>query len=189
MATAKPTLTEAKIRDTSKAMLQAWNDHSVEGILALLTDDVLWSDPGLTEPAHGKEAVAAHLRDVFKAFPDLHLPVEDVHMFPSVEQQANVATWTLTATMTGPLEMGLPATGKRVRTRGATVSRFRDDEVCEYTSHWDSLDFLQQLALLPKTDGLGFKAIIMADVLADKATDLAGKATDVAGKALKAVRR
>lgn len=182
MATTKSTLTEAKLRDASQAMLKAWNDHDVEGILGLLTDDVLWTEPSLTEPARGKEAVGAHLRDVFRAFPDLHLPVEDFRMFPSVEQQAVAATWTFTATMTASLEMGLPATGKRVRTRGATVSRFRDEKVSEYTAHWDSLDFLQQLALLPRTDGLGFKAIVMADVLA-------GKATDLASKAIKAVRR
>lgn len=181
MATAK-TLTESKMREDAQAMIKAWNDHAVEGILALLSDDVLWTEPGLIEPARGKDAVGAHLRDTFKAFPNLHLPIEDVRIFSNEEEQTNVVTWTFTATMNAPLEIGLPATGKSVRTTGATVSRFRDGKVSEYRTYFDSLDFLQQLSLLPKTDSLGFKALVMAEVLA-------GKAGELAGKAVKAARR
>lgn len=181
MATTKSALTEAKIREMSKSMLQAWNDHDVPGILTLLSDDIIWREPGLPEPARGKEAVDSHLRSLFKAYPDFHLPVEDFHTFPSVEQQANVATWTLTATMTGSFE-GLPSAGKSVRTSGTTVTRFADGKVVEYTSYFDSLDFLQQLGLLPKMDSLGFKALVMTDVLA-------GKAVELADRAVKAMRR
>ncbi len=176
MATPKSTITEARIRDVAKAMMKAWNDHDVDAILAHLTDDVLWAEPSLEEPIHGKEAVAADLRDTFKAFPDLHFPMEDFHIFPSAEQQANVVTWTLTATMTGPLEMGLPATGRPVRIGGTTVSRFHDGEVSEFTTYYDSLDFMQQLGLLPKTSGIGFRALVLADFLALRAGALAGRA-------------
>lgn len=164
------TMTEGEMRAVSEAMFQAWNLHDVEGILEHLTDDVVWSEPTLEESARGKEATAAGLKDTFTAFPDLRFLVEGFHLFPSVEQQACVATWTLMATMTGPSQVvGVPPTGKSVSISGTNLSRFRDGLISEYTTHYDSLDLMQQLGLLPATNGLPFKAVVMADVLAGKA--------------------
>lgn len=163
------TMTETQMRAVSETLFQVWNTHDVEGILEHLTDDVVWAEPTLEEPARGKEAVAADLKDTFTAFPDLRL-LEDFQLFPSVEQQASVATWTLMATMTGPSQVaGVPPTGKSVRISGTTISRFRDGLISEYTTHYDSLNFMQQVGLLPKTNGLPFKAVVMADILAGKA--------------------
>ena len=49
------------------------------------------------------------------------------------------------------------------------MAHFRDGLLREYTLHYDSLAMMQQLGLLPKSTGLGFKAIVMADVMAVKA--------------------
>jgi hypothetical protein len=40
---------------------------------------------------------------------------------------------------------------------------------------YDALDFMQQNGLLPKSDGMGFKAVVMADVLAGKAKKALGR--------------
>jgi hypothetical protein len=56
-----------------------------------------------------------------------------------------------------------------VRVVGSTICRIRDGAVSSWTTTYDALDFLQQNGLLPRSDGVGFKAVVMADLLAGKA--------------------
>jgi steroid delta-isomerase-like uncharacterized protein len=183
MATPGTSTTEARMREVGDATFTAWNDHDVDRILEYLTDDIVWKDPSLATPLHGKEAVAADLKDTFAAFPDMRFDEGDFHMFCDTELGLCLVTWTLTATMTGSFETtGLPATGKPVKASGVLVNRFRDGLVSEYTNHFDSLDFMQQLGLLPKSDGMAFKGLVLADVLAVKAEPLVERAR-------KAIRR
>lgn len=176
---AKPT-TETRMREVAEVTFKAWNDHDVDTILDYLTDDIVWSDPTLVGPLRGKADVARDLNARFAAFPDLHFAEDDFHVFYDVKLGQCLVTWTLTGTMTGFFETtGIPATGKHARTSGVLACSFRDGFVSEYTNHWDALDFLQQLGLLPKTDGLAFKSLVMADLFAVKAEDLAGRARKV----------
>ncbi len=85
------------------------------------------------------------------------------------EKQSGVSTWSMVGTMTGPLDNGVPATGRSVRIRGANQVRYRDGLISEYATYYDSYDLMQQMGLLPKANGLGFKALVMADVMAVKA--------------------
>ena len=175
MATSKP-MTEARLRAIADELFEAWNDHDPDAILDHLTEDVVWMEPTLDAPIRGKEAVTAHLRDTFTAYPDLRLLEDEFHVFPDVAQSASMSTWTVTGTNTGPSkETGLPATGKSVRFSGANFARMRDDRISEYVLIYDALDLLQQVGALPKSDGLGFKALVMADVVIGKATDRAMK--------------
>jgi steroid delta-isomerase-like uncharacterized protein len=175
MAQPKTPITDQRIREITQLAYQAWNNHDADAIADLLTDDVVWTDPGLPEQLRGKEAVVTYLKDVFKAFPDMHFPAEDFMAFPDASKGMDLTKWTMTATMKESLDIGLPATGKSVRTSGVVFSRYRGDKICEYTNYYDSLDFLQQLGLLPKSDGLPFKALVMADVLAGAVIDRASK--------------
>lgn len=164
-----PQLTEAQMRVLGDELLDAYNRHDVEALIAHHTDDVVWTEPTLPTPAHGKAEVAAALRDTFTAFPDLQVPRDGFRLYPDVEDQSAVVTWTLVGTMTGALQNGVPATGRTVRMSGANLARFRDGLISEYSFYYDSLAMMQQLGLLPKSTGLGFKAIVMADVAAGKA--------------------
>jgi steroid delta-isomerase-like uncharacterized protein len=145
-----------------------------------VTDDIVWSDPSLVETLRGKDDVAADLKATFAAFPDLRFVEDDFHVFCDAKLGMCLVTWTLEGTMTGSFQTtGLPATGKPVTASGVVVNQFRDGLVSEYTNHWDALDFLQQVGLLPKADGLAFKGLVMADALALKAEELAGRARKV----------
>ena len=162
-------LSEAEMRALAGELLDAYNRHDVEALLEHHADDIVWTEPTLPAPARGKVAVAAALRDTFTAFPDLQVPGDGFRVYPDAEDQSAVVTWTLVGTMTGPLQNGVPATGRSVRMGGANLARFRDGLISEYTFYYDSLAMMQQLGLLPKSTGLGFKAIVMADVAAGKA--------------------
>jgi steroid delta-isomerase-like uncharacterized protein len=169
MATTDTPLTEAQMRATADKLLEAWNLHDIEGILEHLHPDVVWTDPTLEAPAHGKEAVRTVLKNTFTAFPDFHVPTEDFEIYPDAKTQTGVATWTISGTMTGRLDTGVPATGRSVRIRGANQSRYRDGLICEYNQYFDSYELMVQMGMLPKATSLGFKALVLADVMAGKA--------------------
>jgi steroid delta-isomerase-like uncharacterized protein len=169
MATTQSHLTEAQMRATADKVLEAWNRHDVEGILEHLHPDVVWTDPTLEAPAHGKEAVRAVLTNTFRAFPDFRVTPEDFEFYPDAKTQTGVSTWTFSGTMTGPLDTGVPATGKSVRMRGADQGRYRDGLLVEYTQYYDSYELMHQMGMLPAATSLGFKALVLADVMAGKA--------------------
>jgi steroid delta-isomerase-like uncharacterized protein len=185
-ATEKP-MTMTKIRSVADSMVQAWNDHDIEAMLEHLTDDVVWAEPTLEEPIRGKAAVAAHVKDTLGAFPDLMVLEEDFHLFADTDDASAVTTWTLKATNTGASkETGIPATGKEITLSGTNLFKFRGDLIKEYVLVYDSLHLLQQLGALPKSDGLGFKALVMADIMAGKAAEQAGA---LVGRARQAMKR
>jgi steroid delta-isomerase-like uncharacterized protein len=180
-------MTKAQHHAIADELFKAWNDHDVQGILEHMTDDVVYMDPTIEKSAKGKEAVRAHLEDNFIALPDLRFDPEDFHVYVADDESSSIATWTLKGTNTGPSkETGLPATGKEVTISGTVLSRFRDGKISEYAIVYDGLDFMQQIGALPRTDGIGFKALVMFDVMAGKAADQAGKATQ---RAVKVIRR
>ena len=172
MAATHTSLTEAQMRAAADKLLEAWNLHDIEAILEHLHPEIVWTDPTLEAPAHGKEAVRAVLKNNFTAFPDFHVPAEDFEIYLDAKTQTGVSTWTFSGTMTGPLDIGVPATGKSVRIRGANQSRYRDGLISEYTQYFDSYELMHQMGLLPKATGLAFKALVLADVVAGKATKI-----------------
>ncbi|GAA6524394.1 nuclear transport factor 2 family protein [Intrasporangium sp. DVR] len=172
MDSTKKPLSDAALRSFAKAHFDAWNAHDVEACIALMTDDVVYEDPGFESAAHGKAEVAARIRAIFTAFPDIHFPEEMAHVHTNVDDAECVLTWTFYATMTGDLvapEGKMPATGKKIQVSGASFNRFRGDLLSHFTMYYDSLDMMVQLGFLPKTNGLGFKAVVLADLLAGKA--------------------
>lgn len=169
MTTTQSHLTETQIRGVAGELLEAWNLHDIEAILEHVHPDVVWTEPTLEEPAHGKEAVRVALKNTFTAFPDFHVSAEDFEVYVDTKKQSAVGTWAITGTMTGPLDTGVPATGKSVRIRGANQSRYRDGLISEFTQYYDSYELMEQMGLVPKANGLGFKALVLADVMAGKA--------------------
>ena len=95
---------------------------------------------GVEEPLRGvgpwKELMAGFLR----AFPDLHLTVED-----QLVQGDRVAfRWHATGTHTGPLGAA-PPTGKPVALDGLIIDRLAGGKVRERWEQWDQSVMLQQL--------------------------------------------
>ena len=83
-------LTEAQMRALSDEMLGLYNRHDVVAWVERLTDDVVWTEPTLPEPARGKPAVAASLTRDLRGCPDLQ--VRDLKQYPDVEGQTAVVT-------------------------------------------------------------------------------------------------
>lgn len=167
-----PSMDEQQLRDLAHDLLKAWNAHDVAAIGGHLSSDVTWTDPALTEPIHGREEAVAHLTDTFRVFPDLHLDEDTFRVLVDTATSMVATTWTSTGTHRGSSKgLTLPPTGRTIELSGATVVRLRGSRICDYEFHYDMLDLMQQLGALPRTDRLGFKALVMADLVVTRAAD------------------
>ena len=159
-------MTVEQLQQIAAEQIELWNAQDVDGIAARLTDDVVWSTPAKT--TQGKTAAVEDMRETFVAFPDLRFEATAVEVFCNRDASAMVSTWSATGTMTGPLQ-GVPPTGRTGTLTGMTLSRFTDDKIREYRITYDGLLYLQQLGLLPATDSVAFKALVMGDVMVGRA--------------------
>ncbi len=90
----------------------------------------------------------AMAREERAALPDMRMAVN--HMV--AEGDMVVVHWTVWGTNTQP-GMGLPATGKPVRTSGMTLFRFRSGKISEEWNAWSMLSVLKQVGLLCPPQG------------------------------------
>lgn len=167
MVTESATTTLERMKEVGERMDQAWQAHDVEGLIACLTDDVVWTDPSLGRLT-GKTAVAAGLRELFAAFPNMAWDQEkSVALF---DPEAGIAAveWFAAADMTGPFQ-GAPATGRHETTAGMNVMRWRGDLICDYRFYYDRVPSLEQLGILPRLDGVVMKGVALATVSSGKA--------------------
>lgn len=86
----------------------------------------------------------AAAREERQAVPDLQMVVNEM----VAERDLVVVFWTASGTNTQP-GMGLPATGKKIKTSGMTLFRFKAGKITEEWSVWDMLSVMQQVGLIP----------------------------------------
>lgn len=127
-------------------MLGAWNDRSVDTFLSHCADDIVWQDPAVPEPMHGKEAAGEYFSSWMTAFPDMH-----ANQINRVIGEDTVAAEVIFGgTNTGPMQMGedtIPATGKTVSAKGAYFARVRDGKLAEMHTYPDLAGMMMQLGL------------------------------------------
>ncbi len=56
-------------------LLAVWNEHDTTDLAELVTEDVVWIDPILNEPARGINGVRQFMENSWRAMPDLHFDV------------------------------------------------------------------------------------------------------------------
>jgi len=99
-----------------------------------------WPGYGTT-PAEGKRALA----DFIKAFPDLHLTIDDV----ITQGNKVVIRSTMSATNTGEF-MGMPPSGKRVTDIGGIdIVEVKGSKLGDHWGYVDTTSMMTQLGLLP----------------------------------------
>lgn len=98
--------------------------------------------PGFPPGIEGKRQFLGML---LNAFPDLHITIEGELI---AEGDYIAERWTLEGTHQGEL-IGIPATGKRVKVAGMSISRLVDGKQVEHWSVMDQFGLLQQLGVIP----------------------------------------
>ncbi len=102
-----------------------------------------------TTPEGTKRAIDLFL----KAFPDVHLTVEDM----IAEGDKVVTRYTSRGTQRGAF-MGIPPTGKQMTVSSIIVARFANGKIVEEWGLDDQMGMLQQLGIIPALFGLVFLA-------------------------------
>ena len=124
---------------------KAWNTGT-DAVLEYVTDDIEYWDVTLAEPIRGKARYADYCDGFFAAFSELNFTMRE----PVIHEGDRVAEpWAFTVVNTGPLWIGLPATGRPIETEGTDIFEFRDGKVCREHSYYDVLNSLRQLGLWP----------------------------------------
>ena len=120
---------------------EVWNDGRMETIHELLSpDSVARGQRGAEAEIRGPEEFEKFVREIRGAFPDIKVKVEDV--FGAGDKV--VLRWSATMTHTGD-DLGFPASGRTVRSRGITIATIVDGKIVEGWDNWDQLGMLEQI--------------------------------------------
>lgn len=130
--------------------LAAWNGCDTGLIAELITEDIVWRDPALPEPAVGVPAVQEFMRTSFRAMPDLRFADSDpAHLSVAGDQIA--WAWTMQGTMSGAIDPpGFAPSGARVQIDGVDLWTMRDGRIARYRAFYDLTELLRQLGIMPQ---------------------------------------
>ena len=136
----------------------AWSSDT-DAVLGFVTPDVEYWDVTLDEPIRGRDAYAEYVDGFFKAFTEIEWSQRE----PPVEEGRRVAeTWRLQAVNSGPLWIGLPATGRALDVMGTDIFEFRDGLIMREHSYYDVAASLRQLGMLPTAGSPAARAVFGA---------------------------
>ena len=121
-----------------------WSSHDLDRLLSIHTDDVVLEDVARVSAFNGKAALRAYAEAFFAGYPDVTF--ELTSRFATGGQGS--AEWVMRGTHLGD-RPGLPATGKHVEVRGASIFDFADGQIRRCTEYWDMATMLKQLGLMP----------------------------------------
>jgi ketosteroid isomerase-like protein len=113
--------------ETLERVLDGFNRHDLDAIMAFFADDAVLEMPRGPDPwgtrIVGKAAVREGLASRFAGIPDVHYS-EDRHF---VCGDRAVSEWLLTGTTTA---------GERIAVRGCDLWEFRDGQITRKDSYW-----------------------------------------------------
>jgi steroid delta-isomerase-like uncharacterized protein len=138
-------VTTVDIEQLATAYGDAWNEHDLDGIMALHTDDTTFQlyVPG-GEPVAGRTAVRAAFGAFLEQLPDMHFATRHLH----TGSDSWVLESRLTGTVAGSIEVEgerVPAPGERVDVACVDVFEVRDGLVASKHTYLDAVSFLRQL--------------------------------------------
>jgi steroid delta-isomerase-like uncharacterized protein len=140
--------------------LAVWNEHDTTDLAELVTDDVVWIDPMLVEPAHGVEGVRKFMESCWRAMPDLHFDIIGPRCFAD-DAPVLIVPWKMTGTYLGQSgPPGFAPTGRRVDVDGVDVYTFRGHKIAHYVAYYDNSAVARQLGILPASGSWGEKVFV-----------------------------
>ena len=106
------------LRGFAEGYVAAWNAGDPQAVAACATEDVVWTDPALAEPARGRAEVAEFAVASLTAFPDLRF---DEPGDPAMVEDGSAAyvPWVMSGTNSGPIDPpGFAPTGRSISITG-----------------------------------------------------------------------
>ena len=122
---------------------EVWNEGRTDVIYEVLSPDgIARGQRSAESEIRGPKEFEKFVHEIRGAFPDIKLSVEDI--FGAGDQV--VVRWSAVMTHTGDA-LGMPASGRTVRSRGISIARFLDGKIVEGWDNWDQLGMLEQIGV------------------------------------------
>lgn len=125
-----------------RAHIAAEKAGDVDGLIASFNGRAHYDFAAVGQVLDTNEAVATEFRLMREAFPDITMAIDHEHH----GDDAVVLEGRLVATHRGPW-MGVPATGRRVEVRVASIFHFDGDRLTNETLYFDTATFAHQLGV------------------------------------------
>jgi steroid delta-isomerase-like uncharacterized protein len=124
----------------------AWNDHDVQTIVSMHTDDSVFENHVTGDVNIGRDQIASAIEGIFSVFPDLRFETRRAY----IREDLVVQEWTARGTHEGTMTRSgieVPPTGRKVEYKGMDVIPIRDGLVARKDVYSDSVTLLRQLGL------------------------------------------
>jgi steroid delta-isomerase-like uncharacterized protein len=123
---------------------EACASHDVGKIMSDYADDCFYENLASGVVKKGKKEISEYFHELFVGIPDVKFETRSV--FFSSDQSC--WEWVMTGTHSGDLP-NLPATGRTISVRGATVAEIRGDKISRVSDYYDRATVLRQLGVIP----------------------------------------
>ena len=124
----------------------AWNDHEVQAIVSMHTDDSVFENHVTGDVNVGREQIERAIAGIFSVFPDLSFETRRAY----IREDLVVQEWTARGTHEGTMTRSgteVPPTGRKVEYKGMDVIPIRNGLVARKDVYSDSVTLLRQLGL------------------------------------------
>ena len=125
---------------------QAWNEHDVDTILSLHTDDSVFENHTTGHMNEVKDLLGNAIRAISTVFPDLTIVTRRQY----IRDDLVVQEWTARGTHLGKMNragLEVEPTGQQVEYRGMDVIPIKDGRVARKDVYSDGVTLLRQLGL------------------------------------------
>ena len=133
------------VAELAEQWVAAMNAHDVEGMAALLTEDVVGDEVAEAEPRRGRDSIAEGYREVFAGYPDCTAEM----LNRVIGEDQVVVEVRFKGTNKGAFR-GTPATNKPIDVRIAYIIKARRGKIERVTEYYDLVTLLTQQGMMPK---------------------------------------
>ena len=125
--------------------LAAWNAHDSAAVARHMADDAIYEDVALGRVLHGPSEIASFVEEATRSSSDFRF--ESVSLLTVGADYAN--EWVMLGTNDRE-RLGVPATGRSFRVRGASIGRLdANGRIVENRDYYNLAELLTQLGILP----------------------------------------